>query len=181
MERSTVASMCTHPCYQTYEVPAPITHTLLKRRSYTGVTLQTMHPTRFDHGTVLAQTPLPGVPVPPECTPDELLKVLGLLGAELLCDGVENGVFVPPLVDAREGVPEPEQIEHAPKITPEERHLDWTSWTADEVRLRDKVLGRLWDSETYSRSFANGSQVSPKRITFHGPWDGRQWCRNDSC
>lgn len=164
--------------------PAPMIHTLLKRRSHTGVTLQTMHPTRFDYGKILAQTPPSGVPVPPECTPDELLKTLGPLGADILYYGIEDGIFVPPLMnmmcydfeeglivpprsDTQDTVPKPQPLDHSPKITSEDRRINWTTWTADEILLRDRVLGRLWDSETYSRSLSNRA---PKRTTFHGPW-----------
>ena len=146
--------------------PAPIVHTLLKQRSHTGVTLQTMHPTRFDHGTILAQTPSPGIAVPEDCTPDELLKVLGPLGADMLCNGIEQGLFVPTQENAGAGIPDPQQLDHAPKITPEDRHIDWSTWTADGIILRDRVLGRLWDMETYKRC----SAFTSKRVTFHGPW-----------
>lgn len=145
-------------------------HTLLKRRKFTGVTLQTMHPTRFDHGDILAQTPPPGVPVPHDCTPDGLLHVLGPLGAEMLSRGIETGVFVPPVTNFRDEKAELQQLDHAPKVSSEDRHIDWHTWTADEIQLRDRVLGRLWDMETYSRCFLDRS---PKRTTFHGPWTVR--------
>ena len=146
--------------------PAPIVHTLLNQRSHTGVTLQTMHPTRFDHGMILAQTPAPGVALPEKCTPDQLVEFLGPLGAEVLCRGIEEGLFLPPLEAMRAAIPEPEPLDHAPKTTPEDRHIDWTTWTADQILLRDRVLGRLWDLETYKRC----STSSSKRVTFHGPW-----------
>ena len=146
--------------------PAPIVHTLLKQRSHTGVTLQTMHPTRFDHGMILDQTPLPGVAVPEGCAPDQLLKMLSPIGAEMLCHGIKHCLFVPPHKDVRGGMPRPDVVEHAPKVTPEDRHIDWSTWTADQILLRDRVLGRLWDQETYRRC----SNSSVKRISFQGPW-----------
>ena len=150
--------------------PAPIAHTLLKRRSHTGVTLQTMHPTRFDQGSILAQTPSPGISVPPECTPDELIKTLGPLGADSLCNGISDGLCIPPLKDIQEGMADPQHLDHTPKLTSEDRHIDWSAWTADEVLLRDRVLGRLWDTQTYSRRSDRQAAVSSKRVTFHGPW-----------
>lgn len=147
--------------------PAPMIHTLLKRREHTGVTLQTMHPSRFDHGDILAQTPLPGISVPHDCTPDRLLHTLGPLGAEMLCRGIENGIFVPPTTDLRQGMSEPAQLDYAPKVTPEDRHIDWHTWKSEDIQFRDRVLGRLWDTETYVRCFPD---KTPKRTTFHGPW-----------
>lgn len=147
--------------------PAPIIHTLLKRRAYTGVTLQTMHPTLFDHGTILAQTQSPGVPVPADSTPDSLLKTLSPLGAELLCRGINDATFVPPVKDVRVDFPEAQHADYAPKVTPEDRRINWTTWTSDEILLRDRVLGRLWDNKTYSECLPNRY---PKRVTFQGPW-----------
>ncbi|KAK4496107.1 hypothetical protein PRZ48_012086 [Zasmidium cellare] len=147
--------------------PAPIQHALLKGRKFTGVSLQTMHPTRFDHGVVLAQTKRPGVEIAEEATPEALVHSLGKLGAEMLVKGIEDGLFVDPVpfVDVKH---EEEKAEHGPKILPEDRHIDWSTWTADRILRYDRVLGRLWDTTTWQRCRA-GSQVS-KRVTFHGPW-----------
>lgn len=147
---------------------APVQHTLLKRRTRTGVSLQTMHPTRFDHGVVLDQT---GVEVPPDSLPQDLVEVLGPLGAKMLAKGVENGVFVPPLRDICQEASEIEPS-HAPKITPEDRRIDWSTCTASEIMLRDRVLGRLWDNETYGRCMYAGSDEGlRKRVMFQGPWE----------
>lgn len=146
--------------------PAPILHALLQQRTHTGVTLQTMHPTQFDRGMILAQTSPPGILVPEDCTSDQLLNIVGPLSAQILCHGIEEGLFVPPLKDIRAGVSEAHQLDHAPKITSEDRHIDWNTWTADEIILRDRVLGRLWDNDIYQRR----SNPLSKRVTFHGPW-----------
>lgn len=147
--------------------PAPIVQSLLKRRSHTGVTLQTMHPTRFDHGRIIAQSPKPGIEMKSSWAPDELVRVLGPLGANLLREGVESGAFVSPSPADAVAETEPKCVEHAPKIIPEDRRIDWGSWTADDIVLRDRVLGRLWDREIYSMCLPGHPS---KRITFEGPW-----------
>ncbi|KAI7234457.1 Formyltransferase [Hortaea werneckii] len=145
--------------------PAPIQHTLLRQHASTGITLQTMHPTRFDHGMILDQEE---APVPPQSTPEDLVDMLGPLGARMLAKGVESGIFVPPLTDfANSGSPIIEPS-HAPKITPEDRHIDWKSWTAEMVQTRDRVLGRLWDSTTFASCM--NDTTTAKRITYVGPW-----------
>lgn len=147
--------------------PAPIQHALLKGRTHTGVTLQTMHPSRFDHGMILAQTPQPGVGIAEDCTPDDLIQTLGQVGAEMLVKGIEHGLFVDPsaAVDSQDEEGRPE---HAPKILPEDRRIDWKSWTADQIMRYDRVLGRLWDMTTYQQ--CDRRSQSPKRVTFDGPW-----------
>lgn len=146
--------------------PAPIQHTLLRRRESTGVTLQTMHPTRFDHGMLLDQT---YSSVPPHSTPSNLVRMLGPVGADTLAHGIENSIFVPPIQDMA-GSHSLSEPSHAPKITPEDRHINWDTWSAAEVTLRDRVLGRLWDKTTYAQ--AMGSEPT-KRVSFVGPWQAR--------
>ncbi len=128
-----------------------------------------MHPTKFDHGAILALTPLPGFEVPPDSIPDDLLSVLGPLGAAMLCRTIGNGLFVPP-AQSLERTHAPEHLDHAPKITSKDRHIDWDTWTADELILRDRVLGRLWDMQTYGRCAATKAGSVTKRVTFSGPW-----------
>lgn len=148
---------------------APIIHALLKRRAFTGVSLQTMHPTKFDHGTVLKQTD--EMPIPQDSTHEDMLHVLGPLGAEILRKGIEEALFVPPVQDVREGMTAPAQRDLAPKITSRDRQIDWNSWTADDVVLRDRALGDLWDTQTFARCQAQKHvAVASKRIIFHGPW-----------
>jgi methionyl-tRNA formyltransferase len=152
--------------------PAPLQHALLTHRSHTGVSLQTMHPTKFDHGVVLAQTPQPGIPIPDNATPQSLLETLGPLGAEMLVRGIEENLFLPPHQDASH-TPAHEPL-HAPKITPSDREILWSSWSSSEILLRDRVLGRLWDGSIWSRTNLDDGKWEGKqkklRATFAGPW-----------
>ncbi|TKA75831.1 hypothetical protein B0A55_04372 [Friedmanniomyces simplex] len=147
--------------------PAPIQHTLLQRCATTGVTLQTMHPTRFDHGVILSQAT---TAIGQERRVDEMVGLLGPVGADLLTSGIETGDFVPPY-QTRDEQSSPSPASYAPKITPEDRRIDWDTWTADDIVLRDEVLGSLWDSVTYSRCEKHGHDAgSEKRVKFGGPW-----------
>ena len=144
---------------------APIMRALLNRRTHTGVSLQTMHPSKFDHGIVLDQTPLPGIPVPGDATPDSLVHALGPIGADMLSRGIDEGLFLPPLNSV--AVEPKSDVQLAPKITPSDRRIQWEAWSADEILIRDRALGSLWDLETYQACLP-GSDA--KRVTFHGPW-----------
>ncbi|KAI5923171.1 Formyltransferase [Camillea tinctor] len=85
--------------------PAPLHHAFLRRRSLTGVTLQTLHPTLFDHGVILAQTPAdPSHPAAlrmprKRVTTAELLKLVVAPAREMLVRGLRAGLHVPPLKD----------------------------------------------------------------------------------
>jgi methionyl-tRNA formyltransferase len=159
--------------------PAPIHHALLLKRPCTGVTLQTLHPNKFDHGNILAQTPFPGLKITPQSTPNQLIEKLGLEGAELLGEAVEQRIFVPPL-DLLElsrtqinELTNGNGISHAPKITPEDRRIDWEHMTSAEILHRSHVLGGLWDTTVYqdlarreSPSLAEDNAPA-KRIKYH--------------
>lgn len=156
--------------------PAPIIQTLLKRRESIGITLQTMHPTKFDQGQILSQTPFPGMPIGQDLTPEELLRKVGPLAATMLCEGIEAALFAPP-VNALPPSPQITPIEHAPKVTPEDRRIEWSKWSRSEFGLRGRVLDDLWDMQSFSKcTHGNKEYVfsNPKdteRVTFHGPWE----------
>lgn len=122
-----------------------------------------MHPTKFDRGAVLAQR---SVNVPEDATVEGLVDVLGRMGAEMLVAGIQEGLFIEP-----EGInisTSGEDVQHAPKITPRDRHIaDWTKVSAGEILRRDRVLGRLWDEGSYSLCCGG---TTGKRVTFHGGW-----------
>ncbi|KAH7262086.1 formyl transferase [Fusarium tricinctum] len=126
--------------------PAPVHHAILKGYEYTGVSLQTLDDREFDHGTVLSQTSRPGISVPPGSTVQELTNLLAPIGAQMLVQGLRDGVHVPPRQDKSwkgEELNE-ERLSHAPKVTKANGHVKWTTWTADEIVRRVRVLGSVW-------------------------------------
>ena len=142
--------------------PAPLHHTLLSGQTTTGVTLQTLHLKNFDHGVVLSQTPAPGfdIPNPGSCTVPELLRLVAPKGAELLVNGIEKGLYVPPVVDAGWRAAEaPGELIHATKITPQDRRIDWANWTLANINRRSRIIGPLW-STALSATNAEGSPPS---------------------
>ena len=145
---------------------APLHHTLLAGCRKTGISLQTLHPKHFDHGIILAQTPLPGfdIPLPDEISVEDLLKIVTPKAAEMLIQGLRNRVYVPPLIDVG---PQSESISRtltrpANKIMPEDKHIDWTTWTSQQILTRHRVLGPLWNRAT-GRSYAGAPE---KRIIW---------------
>ena len=129
---------------------APVHHTLLAGHTRTGLTLQTLHPSKMDHGAILAQTPRPGLPVPDphDTTVSAFTHRLGSLGASLLLEGLKQRLFVPPIRDL---TPELDidslgEIKPAPKITPEDRHINWATWSSDKIRRRARIVGPLWST-----------------------------------
>ena len=109
------------------------------------MTLQTLHPTKFDHGIILTQTP----PIEHGAsTVPQLEKLLAPKGAELLLQGIRDRVFVNPQRNRYDSMASSDDsvLHSAPRITPDDRHIDWNSWTAEKILRTHSVIGPLWNS-----------------------------------
>ncbi|KAG7119483.1 Methionyl-tRNA formyltransferase like protein [Verticillium longisporum] len=142
--------------------PAPLHHTLLLNRPFTGITLQTLHESKFDHGTILSQTSLPGLPVPPGTNLQALHDIVTPPAAEMLVQGLRDGVHVPPLkpVGRTPSQRDLAALRHAPKLTKQDRQVRWRAWAADDFATRETVLGPLWSKLQTRRG--------RKRVLFEG-------------
>ena len=146
---------------------APLHHTLLNACTKTGVTLQTLHPTRYDQGTIIAQTSAPGYDVPDgdNCTFDKLLSLQAKKGAEILLQGIRDRLFIPPFPHTSRQLPHVSLTRPAPKITPEDSRINWKVHTADDIIRMHRVIGPLWNmiSSDIETSPVNST---PKRIIW---------------
>jgi methionyl-tRNA formyltransferase len=147
---------------------APIHHALLLNRPYTGVSVQTLHPTKFDHGVIIDQTALPGIPVPPDVTTLDLEAVLSAEGARLLQGVVKSRAFVQPAPivhskDTIQAITGGKGLAKAPKLSKEDSRIDWTRMTASQILLRLRVFGKVWD-EVLHRQL--GATVPNSRVVY---------------
>ncbi|KAL8642631.1 MAG: hypothetical protein Q9228_000680 [Teloschistes exilis] len=150
--------------------PAPLHHTLLEGRKTTGVTLQTLHPTQFDKGKIIAQTPYPGIEHDAESV-EQLRDLTAPLGAELLVSSLRNGLFVAPVQETGwyRGDQSLTRFKKASKIGPEDRHIDWASWSADEILRRQRVIGPLWNFAESLVQDKSGERRGTRRLIWeHG-------------
>ncbi|KAF4551720.1 Formyl transferase-like protein [Elsinoe fawcettii] len=131
--------------------PAPVHWAMLHRDEYSAVTLQTLHPSKFDQGEIVDQTPRPGIELTYSLDRNENkpalfrnIDRLGLEGAEMLRRNLENGDFLTRRIQGQvEG-----QVRHARKIEKEDRRLRPREQTSEEILRRDVVLDKLWDDVT---------------------------------
>ena len=98
----------------------------------------------------------------------ELLDVVAPKGAQLLVEGIRDGLFVPPIQGA---VLQSERshgsLTHAAKIRPEDRHINWQNWSLLDIRRRDRVLGALWSKALVPTNPADEPpSFSHKRVIF---------------
>ncbi|KAL8868223.1 MAG: hypothetical protein Q9174_005128, partial [Haloplaca sp. 1 TL-2023] len=147
--------------------PAPLHYTLLSGQKYTGVTLQTLDPTHFDKGKIIAQTPYPGIEHGTE-TVEELRDLTAPIGASMLVDGLRNKRFIPPIVHAgwaNQGHV-PTGYVYAGKIRPSMRHIDWENWSTTEILRKQRVIGPLWNTTEALIGHSEKESTIVKRIIW---------------
>jgi methionyl-tRNA formyltransferase len=85
----------------------------------------------------------------------------------MLRETIDHGLFISPEAVTYENEGDLHSLKHAPKITPEDGHIDWDTWTADRILRASRALGRLWDTSTVQRCNA---ATEERRVTFEGKW-----------
>ena len=143
-----------------------------------GVTVQTLHPTKMDGGQILAQTPWPGILIPDHdnIRVDGLRKLTGPIGAEMLVQSLRKGLFVSPVIDhSSQAIQALEHqgrtARHARKLELEDKRIQWTSWTSDEILRRERTLGPLWNNVSVPGFNRSGQQVwGTHKIVWTGPF-----------
>ncbi|CZR60423.1 uncharacterized protein PAC_10319 [Phialocephala subalpina] len=143
---------------------APLQRMIIYGTKSTGITLQTLDDKKFDHGMILAQKRV-RIPSPNSITYPELLEYMTPQAAEVLVAGIQNQVYVPPLIDVGQGTYEsnlsPDQLIHAPKILKEDRHINWLRDDAVmRITRRHRALGPM-----YSMLHVDKDEV--RRFVFH--------------
>ena len=137
---------------------APVHWAIMLGRKHTGVTIQSLHPQKFDEGVILDQTPAPGIPV--NHTWGGLTDTLAAFGAEMLINAIRTRLYVQPYV------PLPprrfDEIALAPRIASEHRQVDFNTLSAEDILRRKNALHKL-------HSFAQTS--TGERIRLVMSWD----------
>ncbi|KAF8865020.1 Formyltransferase [Acephala macrosclerotiorum] len=143
---------------------APLQRMIMYGTKRTGITLQTLDDKKFDHGMILAQRPI-RIPSPNTITCPELLEYMTPQAAEVLVAGIKDRVYVPPLIDVGKGTYEsrlsPDQLIHAPKISKEDRHINWLRDDAvTRITRRHRALGPMY-------SMLHVDRDNIRRFVFH--------------
>ncbi|RDA93639.1 hypothetical protein CP533_4854 [Ophiocordyceps camponoti-saundersi (nom. inval.)] len=140
--------------------PAPIHHAILRGDDHIGITLQTLDEERFDHGTILAQTRPPGLPVASGATLQEVTAMAATAGAEMLVQSlVRDHLHVPPHRHAgwkeasissasSSASSSPPPLKTAPKVSKADAQINWEEWRGgnwqEEVSRRIRVFAAVW-------------------------------------
>lgn len=126
--------------------PAPIQWTIMRGRSITGVSLQTLHPTKFDEGILLDQTPPPGLTIsnPDEIVVTELFDLLAPIGAKMLVNAIHNRLYVPPWKPLHPHYADASHLTYAPKITSDLCAVDFETLSTIDILRRSRAIRPLY-------------------------------------
>ncbi|PVI07926.1 Formyltransferase [Periconia macrospinosa] len=124
--------------------PAPLHHTILRRRPFAGITVQTLHPHKFDGGTILAQSPQPGLEYDRDSTLQNLIEYLGPVGGDMLVDVLKSRAFIPPLEDVGWYADSGGPIDHAGKVDKKRCFVDFSQATLSDILSIEKIRGVPW-------------------------------------
>lgn len=104
-----------------YSGASPLQFALINDDKTTGVSVQTLHPTQFDKGAIVAQ--IDGIEIHEDETLGSLRSRCATEGAQLLSDVLEQALYIKPsFVSTHE-------YSYAPKITPQMSKINWANST----------------------------------------------------
>lgn len=133
------------------------------------MTLQTLHPTSFDDGLVLDQTPWPGIDVPEDCDFDQLLKVMQPLGAGMLVNAIQQRLFLTPRKDTSyaESLNHGSgRYKHAPKLGTAHRLLHFDTMDSAHILRMSRVFESTW---AFAAVLTSDMKFERHRVILPGP------------
>lgn len=131
---------------------APVQWAIMLGRQRTGVSVQTLHPTKFDEGIVLSQSG--PVTIPDDATTASLTADLAPLGAKMLVNALKEELFLLPQAIETTG----QTTDMAPRIKSEHQTCDFRL-TRDEIVKRSNAVGPL-------HAFAEDAEGKMVRVKF---------------
>lgn len=120
---------------------APIQWTILQSLRTTGISLQTLHASKFDEGVVLDRISVP-IRDSSTCTFAQLRDQLGPVGAEVLIRGLREKRYLSQ--DRSLDDPNPAQTSYAPKIKKQHTAINPALHNSHQILRMQRALRLLW-------------------------------------
>lgn len=119
-----------------YSGSSPIQYAIMNDDKVTGVTVQTLHPTKFDRGDILLQSE--EIPILEEEDYCSLEAKLGQKGSDLLVKVIEQELF-------NKHLPIQSKYDYslASKVSPKHREINWSNMTSRGIKRLEDALGPL--------------------------------------
>ncbi|ODQ63121.1 Formyltransferase [Nadsonia fulvescens var. elongata DSM 6958] len=126
-----------------YSGAAPLHRVLLNNECFTGVTIQGLHPTKFDRGRILKQSK--EIPIQSDETLENLRDKLAVIGAEYLVQVCVEGNFRDPEFQLKKRYP----FSKALKISTSTKQIKWEFFSNTKVERWNRALGPVFTFKEY--------------------------------
>lgn len=120
-----------------YAGSSPIQHALMNDDSYTGVTVQTLHPTKFDHGSLITQSDR--IPIQDSDDYGSLESRLGEVGGQLLQHTLKEKLYLNVPTITNDMTPS-----SATKIHHSAKEINWLTMSSRTIKRYCDALGPLY-------------------------------------
>lgn len=120
-----------------YSGSSPLQFALLNDDKFTGCTVQTLHPTKFDHGEILLQTD--EIPILDNDNISSLFEKFGKIGGDLLVKTIDQGLFINP-----NPISNNYQFSLASKINKSKSQALWDQLTSRQIKRLYDALGPIY-------------------------------------
>lgn len=154
-----------------YRGSSPIQYALLNNDGFTGVTIQSLHPTKFDKGEIISQSCELDIGEMLEDAREineqpifttRLTHRLGQVGSKMLCELIKNGGYIKRKEEGKY------ESSLAPRIQSSDRMIQWYKYDANQLYRRLMTLGPLY---TFIKCGKNkkhiGEEDIVKRVILH--------------
>lgn len=145
-----------------YSGPAPLQRALLNQDPMTGVTVQTLHPTEFDKGTILGRQ---YYKIKRSETYHSLVKALSKSGGKVLYDILLNQKYDSTLPQY-ETLPPEVPFSYAKKVQPEERQIIWSRYDTFKIVRIFNTLGHLYTFKKYQPRRSQSRELGFRRVVL---------------
>ena len=156
-----------------YRGSSPIQYALLNNDKFTGVTIQSLHPTNFDKGEIISQSAelniqqllesSQNINTPPIFT-TRLTHQLGQVGSKMLCDLIQNGKY---LKNQNNRNTETKYVSSlAPRIQTSDKLIQWGQYDASQLYRRLMTLGPLYTFIKCGNDRLTGKDIM-ERVILH--------------
>lgn len=157
-----------------YRGSSPIQYALLNNDRFTGVTIQSLHPTKFDKGEIISQSSeldiqqllrsAQNINEPPILT-NRLTHQLGRIGSKMLCDLIQNGGYIKEQKNSRNQ--DTKYVSSvAPRIQTCDKLIQWREYDANQLCRRLMTLGPLYTFIKCGKDKHTGQDIM-KRVILH--------------
>ncbi len=130
-----------------YTGSSPLQYALLNNDKFTGVTVQTLHPTKFDRGAIISQSP--EIPIDSNETIESLGNKLAIIGSKLLGKVCRERLFLN--ID-KNSIISKYNFSKAYKLKKDDSRIIWEKYDSETLQRRNKILGPLF---VYVNVFSN--------------------------